>query len=255
MNRNRQAILPLLLRPVKLDSLVRLGVDHDGGYLVDERTIKKSDILISFGLGWDWTFEKDFKRYRNVPILCFDGSVGLNIFFKKLLGTIWRGSRKSFRRLLLILDYFKFFKMSNNRHINQFVGNKNHQITVSEISKNLIPKHLRNIFFTIDIESSEYDLLEELHLISDQIVGLVIEFHEVDRYMEKILNFIKMFPLQVCHVHVNNFTTVTETLVPETIEVTFTSFRIETGSLVETLPNCLDRPNDPQREDYILTFI
>jgi hypothetical protein len=255
MNTSRQAVLPLLLRPVKLNSLVRLGSENDGGYLVDKRTIKKSDILISFGLGWDWSFEKDFKRYRNVPILCFDGSVGLNIFFKKLLVTIWRGSRKSFQRFLFVLDYCKFFKMSNNRHINQFVGNKNYQITVSEILKNIIPKKIKNIFFSIDIESSEYDILEELNLISDQIVGLVIEFHEVDRYMGKILDFIKTFPLQICHVHVNNFATLTETLVPKTIEVTFTSFRTETDSFVETLPNFLDRPNDPRREDYTLTFL
>ena len=248
-------MLPSVLRPVKSNFLVRLGSDNDGGYLVDKRTIENSDILISLGVGWDWNFEKDFKRFSKVPIFCFDGSVGFKCFFKRLMLTIWRGSRISFIRFLFVLDYCTFFRMSNNRHITQSVGNKKNQININYILKNIIPKHLKKIFFKIDIECSEYDILEELTLIHDQIVGLVIEFHEVDNHMDRILGFIKTFPLKICHIHVNNFSTLTETLVPKTIEITFTSFKKETSSLVETLPNCLDRPNDPRREDYTLAFL
>ena len=46
------------------------------------------------------------------------------------------------------------------------------------------------IFLKIDIEGSEYRILDDLIRYQDLIKGLVIEFHNIDLHMEKILNFI-----------------------------------------------------------------
>ena len=66
---NNEAVLPLFLRPLKGAELVRMGRDNDGGYLVDKRSIISSEFLLSFGIYDDWSFEKDFKKFVNVPVV------------------------------------------------------------------------------------------------------------------------------------------------------------------------------------------
>ena len=51
---------PKIFKPEKQYKLVRLGKDHDGGYLVGENSIKNSEVLISFGINDDWSIEPSF---------------------------------------------------------------------------------------------------------------------------------------------------------------------------------------------------
>jgi hypothetical protein len=44
-------MLPREFKPNGTFDLVRLGGNHDGGYLVDKKTLKLSKCLISFGGG------------------------------------------------------------------------------------------------------------------------------------------------------------------------------------------------------------
>ena len=67
--------------------------------------------------------------------------------------------------------------------------------------KNLIHKPL---FLKIDIEGSEYRILDDLIRYQDKITGLVIEFHNIDLHIEKILNFLKNFKLNLVHIHGQN---------------------------------------------------
>ena len=62
------------LRPLNPGQLTRLGNNYDGGYVVSNLALKKSDTLISFGLGDNFTFEKDFLKYFFLnpdSFLCF----------------------------------------------------------------------------------------------------------------------------------------------------------------------------------------
>ena len=43
------------------------------------------------------------------------------------------------------------------------------------------------LFLSIDIEGSEYDILQYLHELTDNLVGLNIEFHNVDKNLDKSL--------------------------------------------------------------------
>ena len=50
------------LKPIRTPNLVRLGRTHDGAYVVDSEIIKQCNILITFGLGFDWSFELDYMK-------------------------------------------------------------------------------------------------------------------------------------------------------------------------------------------------
>ena len=74
--------LPSFLQPYKNKNLIRLGNDYDGGYLVDKNIVRESDALISFGISYDWSFEKIFSNLISVIFLhLMDQSV--NFFMPK----------------------------------------------------------------------------------------------------------------------------------------------------------------------------
>ena len=56
-------MLPKYFKPEKEYDLTRLGQDNDGGYLVEKKSIENSKSLITLGLGYDWSFEKDYYNF------------------------------------------------------------------------------------------------------------------------------------------------------------------------------------------------
>ena len=57
---NQEAVLPKILEPKNEYDLIRVGRDNDGGYLVSEQSIFDSEILLSAGIAWDFSFEKQY---------------------------------------------------------------------------------------------------------------------------------------------------------------------------------------------------
>ena len=224
--------------------------------MVDKRSISETDFMLGFGIKADWSFERDFKNCVDVPIVAFDATIGLKVFFMKLIRSIPRVDKpgKFVHWARVLIDYHNFFRASNT-HIKKFVGldtSPNH-VSVKTISKSIIPLDAKNVFLKIDIEGSEYRILDDLLMLSDRICGLVIEFHDVDLHMERIESFVRSFPLEVCHVHCNNFAPTNDCSTPLVIEVTFTRFGGE-GCFVASLPCPLDMPNDSTAEDYSIEF-
>ena len=61
-------MLPKNFKPDGLYDLIRLGSDHDGGYLVDPSSIEESKALLALGIGKNWSFEKDFLNKKTVRL-------------------------------------------------------------------------------------------------------------------------------------------------------------------------------------------
>ena len=65
--------IPSSLFPNSDYKLIRLGSLKDGGFLVCEKDIEESEMLISFGLGINWEFEKDYsltiKIFLNIILI------------------------------------------------------------------------------------------------------------------------------------------------------------------------------------------
>ena len=77
-------MLPKNFKPIANYSLVRLGKDNDGGYLINKNSIEKTKLLL-FGICDDFSFEVDFKKYNNCPLIAIDPTTTNKFFFKKII--------------------------------------------------------------------------------------------------------------------------------------------------------------------------
>lgn len=241
--------LPSFLKPLLNNNLIRLGSFNDGGYLVCKDDIYDSDLLLSFGINDDWNFEKNLLEIKNLNCYAFDGSLSNKFWIKKFLVSL---SRLKLYNLKKYIEFKKFFK-NKNVFIKKYVSNlqNDNHITLSNILDNFCSGY-NKIFLKIDIEGSEYRILDELIKNSHRFSSLVIEFHDTDLNFHKIEKFINSFSLKVIHVHANNYAETNFALNPTAIEVTFSNNYIK--ELIQNLPNNLDNPNDKFNSDYKIEF-
>ena len=68
-------MLPKIFKPENEYDLIRLGQDNDGGYLIEKNSLSEAKSLISFGLSYDWSFEKKFFSIKGCPIHCYDPTI------------------------------------------------------------------------------------------------------------------------------------------------------------------------------------
>ena len=217
----------------KYDSnLIRIGSEHDGGYLVEKKSAKKSDFLLSFGVNYNWDFEKHFKK----PFLAYDDQISLKFTF------FW-----FFKRCVSINSMF-FYLKNRKSFIKGFVGIK--PFTFDEIIESIPHK---NIFLKIDIEGSEYVILDELIKHRKRFIGIIIEFHDVEKNLSKIINFIKKIELEIVHVHANNFGGISKNNTPKVLELTFSKFHNK-KQFKTILPHSLDKPNNKYSKEIRIIF-
>jgi hypothetical protein len=250
--------LPKFFKLKAVDDLIRLGGRHDGGYLVSEKDVKSSDILVSLGMGINWRFEIDFIKKNNVPLNIYDASVDKKYFLSLVKNSIIRFYRPSsfLFYFKLYISYINFFK-NTKKHIEKFVSSnlnvcssdKEKYCTFDDVLKNIESK---NIFLKIDIEGDEYRILDTILGYQDRITSLVIEFHNCDLHLSKIENFINKFSLCLVHIHANNFTPIcAQNNLPLTLEITF-SKNFNLLSNKNSLNSKLDMTNSEHREEINL---
>jgi len=271
--------LPNFFNPVRFNDLIRLGRNNDGGYIIREIDVLETEILISLGVNFDWSFEKDFLTYnKKIFLQTFDGSSGLRYFRKSLKTRIKIflsnpnivNFQKILQRLKLTLSFIFFFKLNLTKKINhteKFVGE--YQENFSDFFQfygydpqfisfeDIFNESTKNVFLSIDIEGGEYKLLKDLVKYSDFIIGLNIEFHNIIDHLDEIESFIKDINLHLIHTHINNFGSLEKGL-PKVIELSFSKIRNNNensrNELVNLLPIDLDQPNDKYGVDYEVQF-
>jgi hypothetical protein len=242
-------MLPNEFDPKFVFDLLRIGRNNDGGYLVERNSIKQSKTLISFGIGNDWSFEVHFKSIKNIKIFAYDYTV--NNYF-------WSKQSKD-----LLMSFNNFFKNENENYFFAKkickIGIKNYEsfsLEIKDIFNSIEFNYYGGeppLFFKIDIEGQEYRILDDLVKYSKSIEGIVIEFHQVDLHLERIINFIKNINLQLCHVHANNFENCDKFNIPTTLELTFSKNPIKLKG-EPTFPNPLDQKNNPNDDEIIVKF-
>lgn len=276
--------------PTRADDLIRIGnKEMDGGYVISQRQLNASRVLIGLGINYDWTFEEDFRGKNNyVKILCYDFSVGPEIYLKSFLSSLINVvslnsyTKEIFNRrsplavlikpwnnLSTFIKFRNFFNPENgNFFFKKGISDTSHDVFIDvaemfEMVPNLNELPSNSIFIKMDIEQSEYDVLEDLLEYTDKINGLAIEFHDLKHFWNDFVTICDKYKehYSIIHMHGNNCCAyIPGTEIPNFLEVTFIKKILLTADELTAqishkypVPT-LDRPNLPNRPDMTISF-
>ncbi|CAN1535191.1 Methyltransferase FkbM [Paracoccaceae bacterium] len=247
--------LPTDLEHSLCEDLIRLGRDHDGGYLVSRTDVLAAECMVSLGLNEDWSFEADFTTRNDCPLFAYDASVGAWVFLKRLIRALRHPSRRRaiVRRLNVLIEYLRFFR-GHHLHLRSFVAEKPgpRTVTFDDVAARV---GKRRFFLKVDIEGAEYGILDSIIALSGQLSGLVIEFHDCHRRLDRIRLFVRQIGLTLIHAHANNYGPTSEAGIPSVIELTFSASTAKRrGSVGQPLPHVLDQPNKAGTPELAVRF-
>ena len=224
------------LIPYKVKKLIRFGRKFDGGYLVCSDAIQEIENLITLGVGDDISFEIDMEKNNSLKMVhMYDYTVNHFLFIKIIF--------KYLRRLLTfrtkidnftysIMNYINFIKFNNKKNVFLYK-----QRVVDEV-KDEIDINLNSIFekikssknlLKVDIEGSEYSIIEQINQSSLNIKMLIIEFHFIRSKKDLFTNSVKKLlnNFDIIHLHANNyFKLENDDLFFEVLEITFVNKEI-----------------------------
>jgi hypothetical protein len=252
------------LHPVACEHLARIGSTNDGGYVVPLDAVKAAGALLSFGLSHDWTFERDFKaRNPDAIIHCYDHTVDLRTAFEYSIGQLLRFVLQlrtpALRKAFSWIDYIVFFR-GDKIHFQQRIwcDNQANSATVQDAFGRL-PADCP-VFVKIDIEGSEYRILDDLLRYGRNIVAIAIEFHDVDILSDRFNSLVDKIKrdFYIVHLHANNMGGMAPFGFPIAPELTFLNKRFfsapppPSGSKYPS-PG-LDQPNNPRLPEFTFEF-
>ncbi len=255
------------LLPIKNNNLSRFGIKADGGYVVDKEIMLKSDNLITFGLGGDWSFELDFlKVNKNCQIFVYDHTVNMFNYVNPLLKYLRRflTFRSNFNsvssRFNNLKKYLKFINSKNISFFKEkicFPTKKAHEADLKKVFSR-IEKDKKNIL-KVDIEGSEFEIIDQINFYSKNIEMLILEFHWLDRNEDLFIKSLKKLQenFDIIHLHGNNHCGQLDSGLPIAIEITMINRKFRPSEIlhVKNFPNKdLDHPNNPHKEDIFFSF-
>ena len=247
-------VLPKVFEPPKQADYIRLGKSGDGGYIIDRQSIAASEKLLSFGINYDWSFEADFLRQKSMPLAAFDHSIGKMAFLRKFLihSTFDFSPPLAYRHLSALVRYGRFFS-EKRVHLPLHVGYSSIDRMV-DFSQALTLASCEStpFFLKVDTEEWEYGILEDLIKHAGLMQGLVIEFHRLDLHLNRVMDFIERFPLDLVYTHANNYGHVLSDGTPLLIECTFSAFGID--RMGPFTPLSIDMQNSRKLPPYALRF-
>lgn len=276
--------------PKIITDLIRVGnKDTDGGYLISKRQVDKTKVLMGLGINYDWTFEENFKSLNNeTKIYCFDFSVGPTVYLKSFISsvinvisvnsytkeifnkrsphTVWQ---KPFSDISTYFGFKSFFRPEKG---NYFFGlgisdvSSPPFITVDEMFGKVdsfasLPDD--SVYIKMDIEESEYDILEDLLEHKSKINGFAIEFHDLKHFWKDFVYLVDKIKddYEVIHVHGNNCCGhIPGTEVPNFIELSLIKRSLLSQEELNKVNNQsyplagIDKPNLPNKPDLKISF-
>lgn len=124
------------------------------------------------------------------------------------------------RSFLNIFEY-KYFLIKKLNFVNKNVG------LLSGLSFEKIVEGKKNIFLKIDIERSEYRILNQIINYNEMLTGLAIEFHDYDLNKDRVHDFINKIEMELIHVHVNELGSISCDNTPIALEFSFSKYPLK----------------------------
>lgn len=232
----------LFLKPLAIDSKSkkRIGGEYDGGYVVYIPALNKSDLLLTYGVGFDYEFEEHFNEITSQKVLMFDPTMfGKYLFeYKHFMGLISKLKLiKSFRYIQFAYYCYKEqsrLKQKNIFFINEGISAKKYAEKVNmsngyyfyflkahiklkkKCEYDSLKSHIqkfnlteKNILLKIDIEESEYAIFldDAFYGSLDNVNQIIVEFHNLKNRLEDLKKITDRLSKEyyLVHIHGNNF--------------------------------------------------
>ncbi len=202
------------LRPYKVKNLIRFGRKFDGGYLVCSDALKKIDNLITLGVGDDISFEIEIEKKCSLKkVHLYDYTVNHFLFIKIILKYIRRiiTFRTKIDNLThSVKNYINFIKFNKKPNVDLFkkkvVKNVKENIDI-DFNQILSKIENKNNLLKIDIEGSEYEIIDDILSNSLKINMMIVEFHWINNNNKIFIDSINKLKTKfdIVHIHVNNY--------------------------------------------------
>ena len=260
-------IFPNFLKPyfIKKEELVRLGSVDDGGYVLPIKDTKSTDVLISLGISDNWDFEKDFVKLSKAKVIAYDYSINSDFWISKFKKDLIKFLKlkifkpKKLYKMFQYIDFIFFFKINKkNLFFLKKIGNHKDCTDINEIVNTHVKKNDK-IFLKIDIEGSEYEILDQIIFLQNRIQGIIIEFHNVTKNFDVIKSFLNKISsnLNLVHIHANNYSVKEINEFPEALELTISNINLHNNNFEQfreyPIKN-LDFPNSKRSPDIKIRF-
>ena len=170
-------------------------------------------------------------------------------------------------RVIVLIRYFRDFVIVRKQHIKKKISkngslsldkSKFNEISVIEVFQKFVKSNNTQIFLKIDIEGSEYEIIEQIMIYHKQIRIIVIEFHDIIRKVEQFEQLFTLLKSQyaLIHSHINNNGSFNNEKIPEICEFTFiSSVDLQGSQKVDRIPLLgKDYPNNKYLPDFQINF-
>lgn len=252
------------LAPLRIEPMMRIGQNTDGGYVVPSDALRNIDTLISLGIFNDWSFDLHLlKIIPNLEVHAYDHTISKQDFkrgYHRALIKFIKG-RLSYSALTekreLYHSYCSFFS-ENRKHYQERVHNRLDQHNDVTLDVIFDRTQSKCSFLKIDIEGGEYRIIDDILKYSGRIQVLVMEFHDTDPLMTLFISAVKKLQekFDLVHLHVNNYGKLASNRFPEVLEITFVKKGMFFGDHKRaTLPlDDLDFACNTEAPDYKINF-
>jgi hypothetical protein len=234
-----------LLRPYDIGSnKIRLGNRADGGYVLPEKLLKEVDVLYSYGIGNDVSFENGFFGLTRKAIRMYDHTIAAKPFSMHE------------DRVVLRIEGLSLEKSENTDDFLSHILQNDHQE--------------KKILLKIDIEGYELEYFARVinDFFKDNVLGILVEVHFIEKSenQKKFLRLLENLKdnYLLNHIHGNNYCNpcvfdIGETYdIPRVLECTFVNRKIVDNYQLsrDFFPIVgLDFPNHPFSADLELAFL
>lgn len=263
------------LRPIIYEGLERVGsATGDGGYVVPAALLDAAEVVLSLGLGREWTFDVAARRRNPKAVMVgVDHTISPWWFARAWLRSLVNvaafslvGYEAGVRRYRALHDvsrsYFWLFR-GRALHLRQRVAAEDgpRDVSLDTLLRRTDAAKPHSVFVKMDIEGTEYDVIPALCRHHGLIQTIAAEFHDVtsapERFDRGISQLLEHF--RIVHIHGNNYGPYSaQDDFPDVVEITLVHESLcpkpERPSLRSYPVDTLDVPNDPAKPDYALRF-